>query len=196
MKNIVILGASRSGKTTLSREICKVCPNYHLINGDSIRSAFQETLPQNNINKFGGAGMMEDFSNFCANYFRNQISRNKGVFNYIFDSCDVTVSNAFKYFMNFDTIIIFMGYSNINEYKALSNYRKYEQPKDWTVKRTDEELLIHAREWINKSKEIKDECEKKGIKYIDTSTNRDQVIKKLKEELVEKILLEEELVRV
>lgn len=187
MKNIVILGASRAGKTTLAREICKLYPSYHLINGDSIRSAFQEVLPQNNINKFGGTGMIEDFSKFCANYFRNQISRNKGLFNYIFDSCDVSVSNAVKYFSSDDVIVIYMGYSNINEYEALRNYRKFEQTDDWTVKRTDEELLIHAREWINNSKKFNIECEKMGIQYIDTSFNREQVIKKLKEELVEKI---------
>lgn len=187
MKNIVILGASRAGKTTLAREICKVYPSYHLISGDSIRSAFQEALPQNNINKFGGTGMIEDFSKFCASYFRNQISRNKGVFNYIFDSCDVSIFNATKYFINDDTIVICMGYSNINEYEALGNYRKFEQDNDWTFKRTDEQLLIHAREWINNSKKFKSECEKMGIKYIDTSFNRDQVIEKLTEELVEEI---------
>lgn len=187
MKNIVILGASRAGKTTLAREICKLYPNYHLISGDSIRNAFQEALPQNNINKFDGVGMEEDFPRFCANYFRSQISSNKEYFNYIFDSCDVSVFNAVKYFINDDTIVIYIGYSNINEYEALSNYRKFEQDNDWTLKRTDEELLIHAREWINNSKKFKNECKKVGIKYIDTSFNRNQILKKLKEELIEEI---------
>lgn len=190
MKNIVILGASRSGKTTLAREICKIYSNYHIINGDSIQNAFEDTLPQNKINNYGGEGMKEDFARFCGRLFRDEINRNKGFFNYIFDSCDVSVENSIKFFMKDDTIIIYMGYTNINKYDVLNNYRKYEQPKDWTINRTDEELLIHVEEWIKKSKIFKNDCEKNGIKYIDTSYNRDEVINQLKKELVEKLLLE------
>lgn len=187
MKNLVILGASRAGKTTLAREISEMYPNYHIINGDSIRNAFQEELPQNDINKYNGKGMQEDFAKFCASYFRNQITRNKGYFNYIFDSCDISVTNAQKYFNNDDVIIVFLGYSNINENEALQNYRKYEKTMDWTAKRTDEELLIHAREWINNSKKFEYECELHEISYIDTSFNRDEVILKLKSKLLKEI---------
>lgn len=179
MKNLVILGASRAGKTTLARKICETYHNYHLINGDSIRNAFQETLPQNNINKYNGSGMKEDFAKFCASYFRNQINRNKGYFNYIFDSCDISVENAVKYFKSDDVIIVFLGYENINKKEALKNYRMYEKPTDWTVKRTDKELLIHAENWILNSKIFKEECSKFNIKYIDTSFNRDNVLSNL-----------------
>ncbi len=186
MKNLVILGASRAGKTTLARKICEIYPNYHLINGDSIRSAFQKTLPQNNINKYNGAGMKDDFAKFCASYFRNQINRNKDYFNYIFDSCDVSVENALKYFQNDDSIIIFLGYADIGEKEAFDNYRRYENLNDWTVKRTDEELLFHAKTWILNSKTFKEDCLKYKIPYVDTSFKREEVLKTL----VSKLLLE------
>lgn len=186
MKNLIILGASRAGKTTLARKICEIYSNYHLINGDSIRNAFQETLPQNNINKYNGTGMKDDFAKFCASYFRNQINRNKGYFNYIFDSCDISVENAVKYFKNNDSIIIFLGYESINEKEALKNYRIYEEPNDWTTKRTDKELLLHARNWISNSKTFKEDCVKFNIKYVDTSFNRNDVLS----DLISDLLLE------
>lgn len=83
MKNIAIFGSSRSGKSTLSKMISKKYPNYHIIIGDDIRSAFQEVLPTNKINSKGGDGMKEDFPNFLAHLFYKNIKRNKGEFNYI-----------------------------------------------------------------------------------------------------------------
>ena len=50
MKNIAIFGSSRAGKSTLSKMISKKYHNYHIIIGDDIRGAFQEILPNNNIN--------------------------------------------------------------------------------------------------------------------------------------------------
>lgn len=188
MKNLVILGASRSGKTTLAREVNKQYPNYHIINGDSIRHTFERVLPQNEINKRNGKGMREDFAKFSAELFKNEIKRNNGFYNYIFDSCDISVENAIKYFKDESTIIIYLGYSQISEKEALSNYRKYEKSGEWTFNRTDEELLIHAKTWINNSKIFKSECELNNIKYIDTSYDREKILENLKIEIIKELV--------
>lgn len=86
MKNLVIFGASRAGKSTLAREINKLYPNYHIIRGDCIRNAFQETLPKNEINKYNGKGMREDFARFSAELFKDHTEHDE-YYNYIFDSC-------------------------------------------------------------------------------------------------------------
>ena len=62
VKNIAIFGSSRSGKSTLAKMISKKYPNYHIIIGDDIRWAFQEVLPNNNINSKGGIGTVRRFS--------------------------------------------------------------------------------------------------------------------------------------
>lgn len=176
IKNIVILGASRAGKSTLAKMINKIYPEYHIISGDSIRHAFQNELPQNKINKFGGDGMMEDYSRFCASYFKNQIARNIDCFNYIFDSCDVSVINALKYFSGENIFIIFLGYGKLSKYEVLDNYRKYEKVNDWTSSRSDAELLEHAENWINNSKIFEEECKKYNVMYVDTSVDREKVL--------------------
>ncbi len=177
MKNIAIFGASRAGKTTLARSINKIYPNYHIINGDSIRKAFQRELPQNNINQYNGIGMKEDFSRFSAALFKDEIERNKGYYNYIFDSCDISVENALNFFKEDSTIILFLGYPELTEQEALRNYRKYEKKEEWTSERTDEELIEHAKIWINNSKIFKNDCITNKVRYIDTSYNRDEILK-------------------
>lgn len=183
MKNIAIFGASRAGKSTLARMLNEKYPHYHIISGDSIRCAFQYELPQNEINKYGGRGMKEDYTRFCASLFKNQAKRNKIFFNYIFDSCDISVANALKYFKDENTIVIFLGYSKITKEEALSNYRKYEQKDDWTSDRTDIELLEHAEHWIENSKIFENDCKLNNLKYVDTSFNRNEILENLAKEI-------------
>ena len=45
MKNIMILGICRTGKTTFSKMIQKKFPNYQIIEVDTIISALQKTIP-------------------------------------------------------------------------------------------------------------------------------------------------------
>ncbi len=188
MKNIAIFGASRAGKTTLARNINKVYSNYHIINGDSIRSTFEKALPQNNINKYNGSGMKEDFARFSATFFKDEIKRNKGYYNYIFDSCDISVENALKFFNDDNIIILFLGYTELTEQEALNNYRKYEKKDDWTSKRTDEDLIEHAKIWINNSKIFKSDCSINKIDYIDTSYSRDKILKNIEDKLLKEII--------
>ena len=84
IKNIVILGASCAGKSTLAKMINNIYTRYHIINGDSIIHAFQFELPQNKIDTYGSDGMREDFVRFCSSYFKNQAVRNSENFYFIF----------------------------------------------------------------------------------------------------------------
>lgn len=186
MKNLVILGASRAGKSTIAREINKLYPNYHIIRGDSIRHAFQETLPQNEINKYDGKGMKEDFARFSAELFKSHAKHDE-YYNYIFDSCDVSVENAVKFFAQDSTIVIFLAYPKLTPKEAFENYRKYEKATDWTVRRTDEQLLKFAEVWTQKSKTFEQDCKKYEVRFIDTSYNREEKLKNLIDELKEEL---------
>ncbi len=176
MKNIAIFGSSRSGKSTLSRMIAQKYPNYHIIVGDDIRWAFQEVLPNNDINSKGGKGMLEDFPNFLSFLFYKSIKRNKGVFNYIVETCDMTPHKAFDLFNRSDTIILFLGTPNLTIEEHFYEIRKYENDSDWTYGRSDEDLWKHCTHWIAKSKEYEIECQKLGIWFVDTSFNRNEVL--------------------
>lgn len=188
MKNIAIFGSSRSGKSTLSKMISKKYPNYHILIGDDIRWAFQKILPNNNINSTGGIGMVEDFPNFLSCLFYKSIKRNKGIFNYIVETCDVTPQKAYELFNKDDTILLFLGTPNQTVEQHFEEIRKYETQRDWTYNQSDEHMLEHSKHWIAKSKEYEKECKKLNIWYVDTSFNRTKILENTLYMLEQKIL--------
>lgn len=190
MKNIAIFGSSRSGKTTLAKMISKKYPNYHIIIGDDIRWAFEEVLPNNNINNKGGIGMENDFPNFLASYFYKSIMRNNDIFYYIVETCDMTPKMASLLFKRNDVIMLFLGTPKQTIEDHFNEIRKYETEKDWTYDRSDEDVLRHAKRWIAKSKEYEKECKELNIWYVDTSFNREEVLNETLKE-IERICLEE-----
>lgn len=176
VKNIAIFGSSRSGKSTLAKMISKKHPNYHIIIGDDIRWAFQEILPNNNINSKGGIGMLEDFPNFLSCLFYKSIKRNKGEINYIVETCDITPKKAYQLFNREDTILLFLGTPRQTIDEHFNEIKKYQTEKDWTYDRSDEHILEHSKYWVYKSKEYEKECKKLNIWYVDTSFNREKIL--------------------
>lgn len=176
MKNIAIFGSARSGKSTLSIMISKRFPSYHIICGDDIRDSFKEVLPNNNINSKGGAGMIEDFPKFLSCLFYKNIERNKGNFNYIVETPDIPPIKAKELFDKDDTIILFLGTPRQTIEEHFCEIRKYENERDFTYGRSDEEILYHCKYWIPKSKEHQEECERLNIWYVDTSFDREKVL--------------------
>ena len=176
MKNVAIFGSSRSGKSTLAKMISKKHSNYHIIIGDDIRSVFQETLPGNNINSKGGIGMLEDFPNFMSHLFYKNIKRNKGEFNYIVETCDISPQKAYELFNQENTILLFLGTPQLSVKQHFNEIRKYETEKDWTYHRTDNHLLKSCEHWISKSKEFEKQCKELKIWYVDTSFNRENIL--------------------
>ena len=183
MKNIAIFGTSRSGKSTLSRMISKKYPTYHIMGGDEIRSAFSDVLPGNNINSTGGVGMAEDFPRFVSSLFYKNIKRNKSHFNYIVETCDMTPQKAKELFSKEDTIIMFVGTPKQTVEFHFEQIRKHETLDDWTYKLTNDQILEHATHWLQKGVEFEKECKELGIWFVDTSFDRERVLRGVLEEI-------------
>ncbi|MCI9177404.1 MAG: ATP-binding protein [Clostridia bacterium] len=180
MKNIAIFGASRSGKSTLSRMIAKKYPQYQIFVGDDIRGAFQHILPQNKINSRGGSGMQGDFQKFLAYLFYKSIKsikRNKGDFNYIVETCDMEPEQAKELFNEKNTIVLFLGFPKQTVEQHIEQIKEYQTPKDWTYTRTEKCILEHAKDWTKKSKEFEEKCKELDIWFVDTSKDREKVLK-------------------
>ena len=85
--------------------------------------------------------------------------------------------------MNNDSCIIFLGYPNLTIEETIANYKKYADEFDYMIKKTDEEIRNRAIMWTKKSKELREECLKNQIKFIDVSYDRKNTFEKLIEEL-------------
>ncbi len=188
MKNIVILGASRAGKSTLTKMICEKYPNYNVIIGDAVRKAFSEILPQNNINNNNGSGMIEDFPKFLAYMFYRSIKICDRKFNYIIDSCDILPEKAKELFEKEDTIIIFLGFPKLTEEEHFYQIKQYQKNTDWTYNKDDDFMKEHVKRWIAKSKYFEKKCKELDIWFVDTSFDREKVLNDTMQ-ILEKIIM-------
>lgn len=176
MKNIIILGPPRTGKSTLSSIICKEFQNLHYISGDSIRNGFIKIFPelgyntQNTINKIS-------FCNFINHIiFENNIHLKRNIY-YVVDSSDITIKNAIDIFKN--SIIIVLVCENISVDEYINNIKKYDTNLEWTYNYSDMQLSSICKETINRSKQLILECQENNIRYFDTSENRIDVFNEI-----------------
>ena len=104
------------------------------------------------------------------------IKRNKGEFNYIVETCDITPKKAKELFNQDDTILLFLGTPKLSIVEHFNEIRKYETQRDWTYNRSDEEILNHVKYWLDKSKKFEKECKELDIWFVDTSFNRKKAL--------------------
>jgi len=182
-KNIAIFGSSRAGKTTLAKMIAHRYPDYQFMVGDVLIGTFEREMPQLGIDHVGGFGMQEDFPEFLSSLFRRNIENGAGEFGYIVETCDITPRQAKKYFTAEDITIIFLATPSLTPEESFEMVRKYEHLGDWTLKRTDEELMKQRRHWVQRSRDFETECKEFGLWFVDTSYNREEVLEKVIEEL-------------
>lgn len=186
MKNIIILGSSRAGKSTLASLICKKY-NYSYVSGDSIRNAFINIYPELGYTTKNTIEKIEfcKFINFIIN--QNNIHLKRDVY-YVIDSADISIQNAKDIFKN--SLIIAIGCKNIDEKELAENIKNNDTKLDWTYGYSDNDLKDIAHRTIKRSKEIYNECVEMQIPYFDTSINRKNTYDKIFE-FIDKELGEE-----
>lgn len=175
MKNIIILGASRAGKSTLAKSIAKKYWNYMVIDTDSVRDAFQRALPQNQINQYGGEGIKEDFPRFIQQLLYWE-SYNNQEYNYIIDSADISPKKSIELFDFKSNIVLFLGFPKATTEEILKNCRTYDKENSWSKMLNDVELIPYIEKAIEMSKKIQKECNEYGFKFFDTSYDRERVL--------------------
>ena len=92
MKNIIIIGSSRVGKSTLASILCAKY-NFNYMSGDSIRNAFINIYPELGYtveNTIENKDFCK-FINFIIN--ENNIHLKRNIY-YVIDSADILIKNA------------------------------------------------------------------------------------------------------
>lgn len=105
MKNVMLIGVSRSGKTTFAKMLKQKYPEYNIIHGDMLKKSFEK-----NIDNSKKLKEIKEYRNFVKDYFSFEYTIND--MNYILDAvdvfpCDITEEDKK------DAIIIAFGYPNI-----------------------------------------------------------------------------------
>lgn len=188
MRNILIMGIGRTGKTTLSNMIKEKYNNYNLIHSDSIkwsmiRAMGKEKYYRTNIEEQKEFEYSEYFQKVLLEFFNSCIRNDKNKYGYILESGQLTPKYV-KEMINYEeTLVICLGHGNLKEKDIIGLCREHDTNQDWTYDICNKDLQEHARKWSERNELFKLECPMYGIKYIDTSENREQILHSILESI-------------
>ena len=201
LKNIIIAGTGRAGKSTLARKI-KEELNYFVINNDKLVATFGEAYPQLNIRIGNGEETRKNLAPFLGHFLGMFSSQDgQGLFPYTHGS--LTGNNFVIEGWSFDfeqivPITKMYGIKNLKDRFVLiglvqnkktvdelvNDMKTYDKADDWTFGRDDDFLKEVAEENISFSKFQTHYLPKFGFKIYDTSTEREQVFNQIIKDII------------
>jgi hypothetical protein len=208
MKNIIIAGPGRAGKTTLARKINEEL-NYFVISVDKLIATFQGAYPQLNIKLAWNRRKTTDNLAPFLGHFLGAFSSSHGVAYELNLRAHAVKGNRFVLeggHFNFDKILPILKMYGIEELKDkffliglvqnkktadefFNDSRKYDTEDDWTYGFNDDELREYAsQDAIPSSRSMTDHLVKYGFTIYDTSTEREQVFNKIVEDIKSKLV--------
>ena len=179
MKNVIIGGTVRAGKTTLANLIREKF-GYSKVESDTIVNAFDKAFPEFEITHKNANRTREKYEPFLfeiLNGFYRDLKYTNNVT--VFPGSQFLPSNIDKYEKKDNFIVIFLGLDGIMPNELLEEIRKNDTVNDWTYKKTDEWMLEFCKNIINESEMIKLDCGKYGFYYFNTYNNRDKTLNEI-----------------
>ena len=189
MKNILIMGIGRAGKTTLSKMIKDKCNSYNLIHSDAlkwamIRAKDEEQYYRKNVDKQKEFEHGEYFQRTLLELYNSLIREDTKEYGYILESGQLH-PKIVKEMIDFD--ILCLGLGNFKPDDIVNQCITYDTEESWTYGLSKEYLLEYAKDWYNCNEMLKIECPKYGIKYIDTSKDRKEILVKILNDILKSI---------
>ena len=207
MKNIIIAGPSRVGKSTLARKINEEL-NYFVISVDKLVATFQGAYPQLNIKLAWNRRKTTDNLAPFLGHFLGAFSSSHGVAYELNLRAHAVKGNRFVLeggHFNFEKILPILKMYEIEELKDnffliglvqnkktvdefVSDLKKYDTEDDWTYSFSDDDLREVSEDAISSSRSMTDHLVKYGFTIYDTSTEREQVFDKIVEDIKSKLV--------
>ena len=156
-KNILIIGASRSGKTTLAKKFSKEL-GYNLISIDDIVSGLS-AYPELNIKHNGSTtATSKNLAQFLIKYF-TELSEGTTYYDgikFVIEGTHIDFETLMPFLQSeknsekYD--IIGLTYNKIAEHELFDNIKRYDTEDDWTYWCSDDELKGNVHYFITKNK--------------------------------------------
>ena len=194
MKNIIIAGPSRAGKTALARKLNEEL-NVFVIGVDKLVATFQGAYPQLNIKLNWNRRQTTDNIAPFLGHFLGAFSSSQGV------ACELNLrahavpGNRFVLeggYFNFERIVPILKMYGIDELKErfvliglvqnkktadefFADFKRFDTQDDWTYHLDDHDLREVSQEAISFSRSMADHLVTYGFTIYDTSRDREQV---------------------
>lgn len=198
MKNIIIAGPGRNGKTTLARKINEEL-GYFVINLDKLMTAFGRAYPQldiriawnyekatANIAPFLGhyLGMLTSGHGYAdaLNLRTHAVEGNRFVLeggHFDFGKISSILRTYGIKELKDRFILIGLVQNNKTADEFYDDLRKYDTEDEWTYHMGDEELRQFSEMSVSFNREMTAYMRKYGFAIYDTSTDREQVLEQI-----------------
>ena len=188
-KDILIIGAARSGKTSLMNAILDKYSFYEPLRGDAALTALSHVIPKK-VRKEKDEYIYtlpvltkEDTLNYLVTLYEEmKLDLSNTDRKIIIDTVDLSVEEAIDLFGK-SCDIYCLGMPD-EEVRGLEiKIRKTEKQTDWTYRMGHFTLQSMCENIIWNSRQMQADCDKYGIIYFDTSGNREEKIKQIMEEI-------------
>lgn len=204
MKNIIITGTGRAGKSTLARKIGEKL-NCFVINNDRFIATFSEAYPQLEIYFGSGENNTKNIAPFLGHFLGMFSSPDgKGILpcthgglgenHFVMEGSHFDferISSIFEMYgigalkENFILIGLVVNEKTVDEF--VSDLKKYDTKHDWTYGFDDDRLRNVAEDCILYSKKTSEYLAKYGFTIYDTSMEREQVLDKIIDDIKSQI---------
>ena len=195
MKNIIIFGASRAGKTSLAKRL-KDEFQFNVVNVDHLVNTFGEVFPHMGISvEADSKQVAANITPFTVHYIGELASHayhktgSKFVVDMTFFDFDTGISLMKETLQKWWGLKIldefmFIGLINTKTSDELFNdARKYDVPGDWTYNLSDDELRKHYDEHAGNDWGFFEKAKELAFGVYDTAEGREQVFDKIVEDL-------------
>lgn len=204
LKNIIIAGPPRAGKSTLARRISEEL-DYFSISVDKLVATFHGAYPQLDIRlNWNREKTTDNIAPFLGHFLGMFSSADgRGLLPY---SHGAAKRNRFVLeggYFNFEEIASILKTYGVEELKdtflliglvqnkktvdeLVSDFKKYDTEDDWTYNFSDDDLREVSEDAISSSRSMSDLLAKHGFTIYDTSTEREQVLDQIVEDIKSK----------
>ena len=184
-KNILILGPSRAGKTTLTKKLNEAL-NYSIVCFDSIIYAFEQSFPQLGICfGDGAANTAANLADFLIQYFRMLSYRSEQANGVkfaaeggYFDFEKIMLAMK-KYDMIKDFLYIGLVYNNKTPDELFDDIRENDTEGDWSHNCDDDTLRKCVAIFTEDSRLMYEKFQKHSFMIYDVSNDREEVLNKI-----------------
>lgn len=189
MKNIILFGVPRSGKTTFARMILKEFSGYNIIEEDIVYTAYKQAVmnleKKRNTNKNVVVNVETDslLPYELAKQFFDKNIMYEPKLNFILESSNIDTKTLMEY--SKDNIVLVFGYPKLTVKECINNVHIHDTGADWTYVEPDWRLNKFFTVYLKESKQLVKDCKKLNLKFVDTSYNRKEVLNNLFEWLKE-----------